>query len=278
MDGGDPGWSGRTLITEVLRCKIEPAANYSRLATADALKRYRTGGEQTVTVQHVNVSQDGQQFNGSKSTVRFSNKTRAYRDLGFGADEIDQVDTFVDWRGLPIVHTAATGLGLTALDLVVWAKTSAGAGRLYRSQHKLLPLFKKGAAAHVNNISLRRRGRHRTNLWTYPNASSLGSDARKGLQDHPTVKPTAMLQDALIDMTNRGEIVLDPFLGSGSTLIAAENTGRVCRGIELDPLYVDVIIRRYEEKTGAAVILADTGETFEKVAARRRNDERDERH
>jgi hypothetical protein len=195
MDGGDPGWSGRTLITEVPRCKIEPAANYSRLATADALKRYRTGGEQTVTVQHVNVSQDGQQFNGSKSTVRFSNKTRAYRDLGFGADEIDQVDTFVDWRGLPIVHTAAMGLGLTPLDLVVWAKTSAGAGSLYPSRHELLLLFKKGAAAHVNNISLRKRGRrHRTNLWTYPDASSPRSDARKDLQDHPTVKPTAMLQ------------------------------------------------------------------------------------
>jgi DNA modification methylase len=125
----------------------------------------------------------------------------------------------------------------------------------------------------ANNISLGKRGRHRTNLWTYPGASSLGSDARQGLQHHPTVKPTAMLQDALIDLTNRGEIVLDPFLGSGSTLIAAENTGRVCCGIELDPPYVDVIIRRYEAETGAAVILADTGATFEEVASRRRNDE-----
>jgi len=185
--------------------------------------------------------------------------------------------TFIDWRGLPIAHAAATGLGLTPLNLVVWAKTNAGMGSLYRSQHELLPLFKKGAASNVNNISLGKRGRHRTNLWTYPGASSFGSDARKGLQDHPTVKPTAMLQDALIDLTNRGEIVLDPFLGSGSTLIAAENTGRVCRGIELDPLYVDVIIRRYEAETGAAVVLADSGETFEKVAARRRHDESDER-
>ena len=106
--------------------------------------------------------------------------------------------TFIDWRGLPIVHTAATALKLTPLNLVVWAKTNAGMGSLYRSQHELLPLFKKGAAAHVNNIALGKRGRHRTNLWTYPGASSLGSDARKGLKDHPTVKPTAMLQDALI--------------------------------------------------------------------------------
>ena len=90
------------------------------------------------------------------------------------------------------------------------------------------------------------------------------------------MKPTALLQDALIDLTNRGEIVLDPFLGSGSTLIAAENTGRVCCGIELDPLYVDVIIRRFEAETGVAAILADTGETFERVAARRRNEESDD--
>ena len=179
--------------------------------------------------------------------------------------------TFIDWRGLPIVHTAATALTLIPLNLVVWAKTNAGMGSLYRSQHELLPLFKKGVAAHVNNIVLGKRGRHRTNLWTYPGASSLGSDARKGLQDHPTVKPIAMLGDALIDLTNRGEIVLDPFLGSGSTLIAAEKTGRICCGIELDPLYVDVIIRRYEAQTGTTAILADTGETFDDLAERRRN-------
>jgi DNA modification methylase len=106
-------------------------------------------------------------------------------------------------------------------------------------------------------------------VWTYPGASSLGSDARRGLQDHPTVKPTAMIEDALLDLTNRGDIVLDPFLGSGSTPIAAETTGRICRGVELDPLYVDVIIRRYETGTGQAAVLVDTGETFEELAKRR---------
>ncbi len=105
--------------------------------------------------------------------------------------------TFIDWRGLPTVHAAATGAGLAALNLVVWAKTNAGMGSLYRSQHELLPLFKKGAAAHVNNVALGKRGRHRSNVWTYPGASSLGSDARRGLQEHPTVKPTAMLSGAL---------------------------------------------------------------------------------
>lgn len=181
--------------------------------------------------------------------------------------------TFIDWRGLSIAHAAATALGLTQLNLVVWAKTNAGTGSLYRSQHELLPLFKKGDVSHVNNISLGKRGRHRTNVWIYPGASSVGSGARKGLQDHPTVKPTPMLQDALIDLTNRGEIALDPFLGSGSTLIAAEHTGRVCRGVELDPLYVDVIIRRYAAIVGTTVILADTGEPFEELASRRRNEQ-----
>jgi DNA modification methylase len=183
--------------------------------------------------------------------------------------------TFIDWRGLPLAQAAATALELTPLNLVVWAKTNAGMGSLYRSQHELLPLFKKGAAPHVNNIALGKRGRHRTNVWIYPGASSLGSDARKGLEDHPTVKPTPMLQDALIDLTNRGDIVLDPFLGSGSTLIAAENTGRVCRGVELDPLYVDVIIRRYEAATGTIAVLSDTDESFVDVASRRRNDRGD---
>jgi DNA modification methylase len=99
--------------------------------------------------------------------------------------------------------------------------------------------------------------------------SSLGSDARRGLKDHPTVKPTAMLEDALLDLTNRGDLAIDPFLGSGSTLIAAEKTGRVCRGVELDPLYVDVIVRRYEAATGDAATPIETGETFGVLAARR---------
>jgi DNA modification methylase len=177
--------------------------------------------------------------------------------------------TFIDWRGYPTVDAAAASLGLDPLNLIVWAKTNAGMGSLYRSQHELLPLFKKGDAPHVNNVALGKRGRWRSNLWTYPGASSLGSDARRGLKDHPTVKPTAMLEDALLDLTYRGDIVLDPFLGSGSTLIAAHKTGRVCRGVEIDPLYVDVIVRRFEAATGEAAVLMKTGQTFAEVTARR---------
>ena len=177
--------------------------------------------------------------------------------------------TFIDWRGLPTVHSAVGSLGLVPSNLIVWTKTNAGMGSLYRSQHELLPLFTKGSRPHVNNVELGKRGRWRSNVWTYPGASSLGSDARRGLKDHPTVKPTAMLEDALLDLTNRGDTVVNPFLGSGSTLIAAEATGRVCRGVELDPLYVDVIIRRYEAATGDPGVLLETRETFHALGVRR---------
>ena len=145
------------------------------------------------------------------------------------------IGTFIDWRGYPAVHAAATAVGLTPLNLVVWSKSNAGMGSLYRSAHELLPLFKKGKAAHVNNVELGRHGRWRSNVWTYPGASSIGSDAQQGLRLHPTVKPVAMIEDALLDLTRRGDIVLDPFLGSGSTVIAAEKSDRACYGVRLTP-------------------------------------------
>jgi DNA modification methylase len=180
--------------------------------------------------------------------------------------------TFIDWRSNPTVFAAASKQALNPINLIVWAKTNAGMGSLYRSQHELLPLFKKGDSPHVNNVELGKKGRWRSNVWTYPGASSLGSDARRGLEDHPTVKPVAMLVDALLDLTNRGDIVLDPFLGSGSTLIAAERTGRCCRGVELDALYIDVILRRYQGETGQSAVLEETGETFDKLSVRRENE------
>jgi DNA modification methylase len=177
--------------------------------------------------------------------------------------------SFIDWRGLNTVHSAATSFEIVQMNLIVWAKTNAGMGSHYRSQHELLPFYKKGNAPHINNIQLGKFGRYRSNLWTYPGASSLGSDARRGLKDHPTVKPTAMLIDALVDITDRGDIVMDPFLGSGSTLIAAQKCGRVCYGIELDPIYVDLIIKRYAAETGQTAVLSATGETFAQLQANR---------
>lgn len=206
---------------------------------------------------------------------------RAFNEAWIGASlaylvEGGVLGTFIDWRGLATVQAAASQLGLTALNLIVWAKTNAGMGSLYRSQHELLPLFKTGAASHVNNVALGKNGRWRSNVWTYPGASSLGSDARRGLQEHPTVKPVAMLVDALLDLTHRDEVVLDPFLGSGSTLLAARQTGRRCRGVELDPVYVDLVLRRYDDVTGGPVTLESTGETLAELRTRREQEERAE--
>ena len=176
--------------------------------------------------------------------------------------------TFIDWCNYPALVAAAVQQGLTPFDLIVWAKTNADVGNLYRSQHELLPLFKKGDAPHINNVG--KNGRRRSNVWSYPGAYSVRSGKRR--QYHPTVKPVAMLEDALRDMTERGDIVIDPFLGSGSTLMACERTDRHCRGLELDPLYVEVIMRRYEAVTKKPADLESTGEIFAELAVRRQRD------
>lgn len=177
--------------------------------------------------------------------------------------------TFIDWRSVDLILSAGRELGLDLLNIVVWAKSNAGQGSLWRSQHEMLPVFKKGGAPHVNHVELGRWGRYRSNVWTYPGASTLGSDAREGLAVHPTVKPRALLEDALLDITNRGDVVLDCFLGSGSTLLAAEATGRVCRAIEIDGRYCDVALARWQQMTGREAILEETGETHAEVARRR---------
>jgi hypothetical protein len=141
-------------------------------------------------------------------------------------------------------------------------------GSLYRSQHEVIPVFATGAGQHANNVELGRHGRNRSNLWTYRGFNAFGQDRDALLACHPTVKPVAMIADALRDVTKRGGIVLDTFMGSGSTLMAAEETGRVCFGAELDPLYVDVAIRRWQTKCARDAIHLGTGELFNDRAAR----------
>jgi DNA modification methylase len=177
--------------------------------------------------------------------------------------------TFIDWRSVELVLACGRELDLDLLNIVVSANSNGGQGGFWRSQHELLPVFKKGSAAHVNNVELGRFGRWRSNLWTYAGASTLGSDAREGLAVHPTVKPRALLEDALLDVSHRDEVVLEPFAGSGSTLIAAESVGRVCRAIEIDGLYRDVVVRRWQTMTGEEAMLAETGETFTEIERRR---------
>ena len=179
------------------------------------------------------------------------------------------IASFIDWRGIGLTLNAGGALGLNLLNIVVWNKTNAGMGSLWRSKHELLPVFKVGTAPHVNNVELGKHGRWRSNVWDAPGASSLGSDSRDGLKLHPTVKPVALLEDALADVTDRGDIVLEPFMGSGSTMMACERMGRRCRGLELDPLYVDVAIRRWQDATAREARLEETGETFAEVTRRR---------
>jgi DNA modification methylase len=175
----------------------------------------------------------------------------------------------MDWRHLPELLEAALPQ-LEWKNLCVWNKDNGGMGSLYRSKHELVLVFKHGTAAHINNVELGKHGRNRTNVWDYPGANSGGRERMAHLAMHPTVKPVAMIADALLDCSNRRGLVLDPFGGSGSTLLAAQRTGRRAALIELDPKYVDVAIRRFAAQTGIGAVLHGTEQSFDDVADERR--------
>jgi DNA modification methylase len=177
----------------------------------------------------------------------------------------------MDWRHLYELLMAGRQVYDGFLNLCVWSKDKPGMGALYRSQHELFLVFKHGRRAHRNNVQLGRFGRNRSNVWAYPGANTFGRVGEEGglLREHPTVKPVALIADVLLDASRRGEIVLDPFVGSGSTLIAAEKVGRQARVIEIDPLYVDVAIRRWERWAGREARLDGDGRTFREIASER---------
>jgi DNA modification methylase len=175
----------------------------------------------------------------------------------------------MDWRHLRELLAAIDAAASSLLNLCVWVKTNAGLGSLYRSQHELVAVLKHGSARHRNNVELGKHGRHRSNVWRYPNISSFGRSGEEGnlLRLHPTVKPIRLVADAILDCTARGDSILDSFLGSGTTIIAAERTGRRCYGLELDPHYVDVAVRRWQAYTGDIARDATTGKTFDDLAS-----------
>jgi DNA modification methylase len=160
----------------------------------------------------------------------------------------------MDHRHLRELYTACDPLYGEQLNLIVWAKNNAGMGSLYRSRHELFALYKVGTAPHVNNIQLGKFGRNRSNVWHYPGANTFRKGRDKDLADHPTVKPLALVADALLDLTNINDVVIDGFGGSGTLILAAEQTRRRARVIELDPLFCDVAVRRWEEMTGRNAI------------------------
>jgi DNA modification methylase len=175
---------------------------------------------------------------------------------------------FMDFRHVLELLAAGRALNLPLVNLCVWVKNNGGMGALYRSRHELICVFKAGAEAHRNNVELGRFGRNRSNVWDYPGMTAFGRERDELLSQHPTVKPVALVADAIRDVTRRGDLVLDPFLGSGSTLIAAEETGRACAGVELDPRYIDVAIRRWQKATGRDAVHVGTGRNYDDLANR----------
>ncbi len=172
----------------------------------------------------------------------------------------------MDWRHAKEI-LAAGDVGYSELkNICVWSKSNGGMGSLYRSAHELVFVFKSGSAPHVNNVELGKNGRYRTNVWSYAGANSFSATRDQDLSMHPTVKPVAMVADAMLDCSRRKDIVLDPFAGSGTTLLAAQKTGRRGYGIELDRLYCDTIVRRMQKTLAVDAVLVRNGRTFEGMA------------
>ena len=177
----------------------------------------------------------------------------------------------MDWAHMMELLAAAGPFFGKPKNLCVWEKDNAGMGSFYRSQHELVFVYKNGDAPHINNFGLGEHGRYRTNVWKYPGANS-GPDRAETLAMHPTVKPTALVVDAIKDCSHRHGLILDPFAGSGTTVLACERTGRHARVAELDPAYVDLIVERWQQATRKIAMHIDTGKSFAEIAEERSHD------
>lgn len=175
---------------------------------------------------------------------------------------------FMDWRHMREMLDASDGVYTELKQLLVWNKQVGSMGTFYRSQYELIFAFKSGRASHINTFGLGGKGRYRTNVIDHPGANVFRKGRQADLDAHPTVKPVGLLADLILDCSNRGDLVLDPCLGSGSTLIAAHKTHRIGVGIELDPLYCDLALRRLSGASGLPIVHAD-GRSFDEVAAER---------
>jgi DNA modification methylase len=183
---------------------------------------------------------------------------------------------FMDWRHIGELLVAGRSVYTELKNVCTWIKNHTGMGAFYRSRHELIFVFKLGRAPHRNNVQLGKYGRDRTNVWNYPSPRTPSEEGNL-LALHPTVKPVRLVADAILDCTARGDIVLDSFLGSGTTVIAAERTGRRCFGLELDPLYVDTIVRRWQAYTGESARHTSSGISFNELETEHAQDSRDDR-
>ena len=214
------------------------------------------------------------QASGEMSRAHFRDEFLAPAHTLMAAHSIDGSIHFacIDWRHVSDLITACDKIYAELKNICVWIKRSGGMGSLYRSQHELVVVFKNGTAPHINNVELGKHGRYRTNVFDYPGANSFGPTREADLKNHPTVKPVALIADAIRDCSYRNGLILDPFSGSGTTILAAERTGRRAASIEISPAYVDVAVRRWQALTGREAVLADTGQTFAQVAQARRDE------
>ena len=206
------------------------------------------------------------EFSGEKSPEEFGLFLRTlFQRLAAHAANGALLYVCMDWRHAEDILAAARSNALTLMNICVWVKPNAGMGSLYRSQHELVFVFKKGQDPHQNNIQLGRFGRNRSNVWPYAAVLGFGREGDEGNLNllHPTPKPVRMIADAILDTSKRSDIILDPFLGSGTTLIATQRVGRRCFGMELDPFYADCIIRRWQAFTGEKAIHAESGYSFD---------------
>ncbi len=175
----------------------------------------------------------------------------------------------MDWRHMREMLAAGDPNYSELKNVCIWNKSNGGMGTFYRSKHEMVFVWKNGSAPHINTFELGQDGRNRTNVWDYDGVNSMREGRMDELAMHPTVKPVAMVVDAIKDCSRRGSLVLDPFCGSGTILIAGEKIGRRVRAIELDPRYVDVAIRRWEQYSGKTAVLAPMGETFDEISESR---------
>jgi DNA modification methylase len=175
----------------------------------------------------------------------------------------------MDWRHMAELLEAGQATYREILNLAVWVKSNAGQGSFYRSQHELIGIFRVGDAAHLNNVELGRHGRSRSNVWHYAGVNTFRAGRMDDLKSHPTVKPVALIADAMRDCTRRGDIVVDTFSGSGTTILAAERVGRRAFALEIEPRFVDVAIRRWQAFTRKDAIHVESGRCFDELTADR---------
>lgn len=218
------------------------------------------------SIKHQNFTQGC----GEMSPARFTRFLRASLSIATKYSVRGAIHfVFMDWRHIGDLLAAGSAVYSELKNIIVWVKTNAGQGTFYRSQHELICVYKSGDASHINNFELGQHGRNRSNVWTYAGVNTFRAGRMDDLAIHPTVKPVALIADAMRDCSRRGDIVLDPFIGSGTTIMAAERVGRRGYGLELDPLYADGAVRRWQAYTKRDAILKGTGQTFDEVSVLR---------